>query len=848
MRVSPNQNNFTSGEVTPLAHARVDIDRYRAGLDVCEGFVPMIQGGLTRFPGTRYVGPIKNQSNKSRLVKFVFSAKDAMVLEFGHEYVRFYRNHALVYSGPSIYEVATPYAQADLAGLRFRQSNDVVYITHPKYPPARLNRYAVNEWNYHPIRFTEAPWGNPRHRVLPAGVLLVGAHIDDMEGKQTGSLFRSVEVTKFPASHTTGEAYITGTNISSLKTGDKIRIQNVNNAAALVGSWRVRIEGDPTTASFRCVIVGSVFASLGGSPEIKIQKEHFAATDVGRKIKVYDNSNFRTLIVTAFTNTAQVTVADIFGGALGSDFSLDSASEYWQFDIWSATTGYPAVSCFYQQRLTFAGTPSFPQRIDFSKSGDFENFAVTTVSNVVTPDSAIAITLDSDDTNLISWISPAEKGLLAGTANSEWVVRPASADSSLSPTNVRADEVSKNGSAEVDPLKAGDATLFAQGSKRKIREFSYNYERDGFRYPDLTALSEHITLGGIEEFAHAKDPYSVIWVRLGNGSLVGLTYERDIDSIVAGWHRQPIGGVRNAEGAPAAVESIAVIPSPDGTRSELWMIVQRYVNGSVARYVEYCEKFFSDEVELDDAFFVHSGLTYDNPKNITGATQANPVVITSTAHGFSDGDKVKIVDVEGMEELNGRTFEVDNSTTDTFELKDEDGTTFDAYLSGGKVRKKITTLSGLSHLEGESVDVLGDGGDMGSYVVTGGSITLPSDYPVAIAHVGLGYKSRWRTLRIEAGAADGTSQGKQRRVNQVTLDLYRSVHLKLGMSFDALFEHVLTRPTDPESEVPALYTGFFEASVEGDYDTENKICGMQDRPLPMTLLAILPQMTTYDKG
>lgn len=89
-----------------------------------------------------------------------------------------------------------------------------------------------------------------------------------------------------------------------------------------------------------------------------------------------------------------------------------------------------------------------------------------------------------------------------------------------------------------------------------------------------------------------------------------------------------------------------------------------------------------------------------NPaKVITGATAANPVVITVVAHGFSDGDRVAIKDVGGMIEINDRIFTVDDKTDDTFELQDDgtptdiDGTGFTAYTSGGTVHLATELLA-----------------------------------------------------------------------------------------------------------------------------------------------------------
>lgn len=69
--------------------------------------------------------------------------------------------------------------------------------------------------------------------------------------------------------------------------------------------------------------------------------------------------------------------------------------------------------------------------------------------------------------------------------------------------------------------------------------------------------------------------------------------------------------------------------------------------------------------------------------SITGATAANPVVITSASHGLSNGNVVRIEDVGGMTEINDREFTVANVTSNTFELSGEDGSSHTAYTSGG---------------------------------------------------------------------------------------------------------------------------------------------------------------------
>jgi len=107
-------------------------------------------------------------------------------------------------------------------------------------------------------------------------------------------------------------------------------------------------------------------------------------------------------------------------------------------------------------------------------------------------------------------------------------------------TNVTIKRQSSFGAANVDAQPAGNAVLFLQRAKRKIRELAYNYDSDGYVAPDLTILNETVTNSGITEMAYQQAPDSILWCVRDDGVLAGLTYQRT-DNVVA-WHRHIIGG------------------------------------------------------------------------------------------------------------------------------------------------------------------------------------------------------------------------------------------------------------------------------------------------------------------
>ena len=156
-----------------------------------------------------------------------------------------------------------------------------------------------------------------------------------------------------------------------------------------------------------------------------------------------------------------------------------------------------------------------------------------------------------------------------------------------------------------------------------------------------------------------------------------------------------------------------------------------------------------------------------------------------------------------------------------------------------------TTLSGLDHLEGQTVSILADGSTHATKVVSSGSITL--DRSVTSAVVGLSYDSVLQTMRVEGGAAEGTSQGKTKRISKVVLRLFETVGAKVGPSLTSL-ETIPFRTTSSNLSAPVdtLLAGDKEVEFRDDYNTDGFIFVKQDQPLPLTLLAIYATIVTSD--
>ncbi len=145
--------SFAGGEVTPEFYGRIDDAKYQTGLAKCLNFITLPHGPAHNRAGLAFVREVQDSARKTRLVPFSYSTTQTMVLEFGHQYVRFHTDGATLMNGSVPYEVATPYVEADLFDLHFVQSADVLTIVHPNYIPRELRRLAALNWQITTIAF-----------------------------------------------------------------------------------------------------------------------------------------------------------------------------------------------------------------------------------------------------------------------------------------------------------------------------------------------------------------------------------------------------------------------------------------------------------------------------------------------------------------------------------------------------------------------------------------------------------------------------------------------------------------------------------------------------------------------
>lgn len=156
-RVTPIITNTNGGEWSPNLYGRVDIGKYANSFKTVQNFIPMVQGPSTRRPGFHFVNATKS-NGVALLIPFEFSTLQAYMIEAGDLYFRFYRERGQILSSGSPYEVTTPYAAAHVPDLKWAQSADVLYLTHPSYAPRKLSRTGHTAWTLSSIDFLDGPY------------------------------------------------------------------------------------------------------------------------------------------------------------------------------------------------------------------------------------------------------------------------------------------------------------------------------------------------------------------------------------------------------------------------------------------------------------------------------------------------------------------------------------------------------------------------------------------------------------------------------------------------------------------------------------------------------------------
>lgn len=809
------QTNFTAGEVSPTLYGRIDIERYKNGVREMTGFLPLIQGGAKSTPTRRFNAAAKFPDRKCRLIRFIFSKTEANMLEFGHGYIRFFsQDRSAILDGGVPYEIATVYDESELFEIEYVGNADTVLLFHENHPVQRLRRFGVDNWVIDDAPFDPQPFFEQGHRpaedltlsdasigaartvtasgdafldadvgrriIYIGGVALITAYTSTTEVIAT--IESAFDSTSIPASEwvlsgtpqaecapssngevgesitlTLGEGVsygeaktllngsILGNTITfvteaphNYSAGNTVDVQGCsppqyNGVYEIIGTpFPVDIEVTYGPDPGAMVTPGIVREVISGSETIGWRPE-----DVGAYVQI----NGGLLVITNYISGSTVDARVV--RMMTSDVPSQAGAWILNQGIWNEENGYPRCGAFFQQSLVIGGSPAFPHTVAKSAIGLPFSFELG-----VNDDDAFLYTLDVSEFDPILHMAKVGSQLLVLTSGSEYTLT-GGVETPMTPTNTQVNSPSDYGCNSVKPLRVDNDIVFINRTGRKYRALGYELQRDSFASPDLTKLSEHITVSGIVDMSYQQEPESIIWAVRNDGTMVTMCIDR-AEGILAFSRQVPTAGT--------SYESVEVIPGDDFL-DEVWCVV----NTGSGRYIESFDR--------------------QTPYGLVSAVSesANPAK---------------------------------------------------------------TTFEGLDHLEGQTVEIVGDDIIMAPQVVKDGAVTVERE--VSEFYAGLSSHGFIKTLRPEMVTQSGSIQGNNTRIGQVTLRVVNTRALKINGANGTQYIDAREFGSNLLDKAPPEFEGDARALTLG-WSKDSNTTIQQANALPAHLLAIIIEITANNQ-
>lgn len=756
-----------------------------------------------------------------------------------------------------IREIATPYHENQIFDLRFIQSADVMTITHPYFKPKELQRFSTY-WAISDIAI--APNVDPPTSVAAAG----GAF-----GTNTYNyVVTTVKTTTFEESLISNVATIAAMAVPTL-------------AVPITLSWTAASDAQEYNV-YKAVndvyqllgVAGALaFSDIGQSPDATvtppINTNPFsdltagisAVTNANPAVVTYIGSDvwadgdlivFVGVAGMVEINSNLYTITNLNAGAntfnlLDTDGNAVSSISWGTFT--SGTINKvgksPSVVTYYQQRLAFANTIEQPETIFMSRIGQYKNF---TRRSPLQDDDAITATVSGRQVNAINNLIDLGS-LISFAESSEWVINGANGGV-ITPSDINPQQTSYNGSNRMPPIAIGKSALYVQARGTVIRDLGFDFAVDGYKGNDLTVFSAHLFDDySLVDWAYQQIPHSIVWVVRDDGVLLSLTYVREQELFA--WARHDFDG--------GFVESVSVVP--EGVEDALYLVIRRTIDGLSVRYVERMSS--RNIVNVVDSKFMDSYLSYDGrhtgttTMTLSGGTDwvyTEVLTLTASASAFVAGDVGNAVHLTGVDgDLIRATITAYTSGT---VVSVQPNRTVPASMRSVAITTwamAVDVLSGLWHLEGEDVSVIGDGYVVASpnnaaYVtltVTNGAITLDQTY--GVIHVGLPYISDIETLNIDTVGGE-TLIDKSKNMTAVNLFVEESRGIWAGARppsdddvdpLEGLTEFKI-RETENYDEPVELTTDSISVNIQPEWNSNGRIFIRQVDPAPLTVLSIAP--------
>ncbi|MDD4915742.1 MAG: hypothetical protein PHW13_11980 [Methylococcales bacterium] len=729
------------------------------------------------------------------------------------------------------YEVANSYAAADLFNLHYVQSGDIVTFAHPDYPPMELRRYGNQDWTFTPISFATS--------LTPPSSLTATSSYPSPPGD-------------FPSGYTGATVYTYHYQVTSVNSDGLEESLPSNNASCLNN---LAVPGATNT--------------LAWTPPSPPPAYY----------NIYKGINGGGL---GFVAQALGSHTGFSDGNITPDMTQSPPI---QDNVLASPGNYPAAVGYYEQRRVFGGTNNDPQSFWATQPGTQSNMNYSLPSQA---SDRLSVTIAAQRANFIQHIV-ALLDMVLLTASTEWRVFTASGDA-LTPSTLTVKAQWQNGASDVQPVVVNNACLYASSQGGHVRALSYEWTLNGYKSDDLCLLARHLfDFDSVLDLAFCRSPYPVLWVVSSSGLLLGLTYLPDQQ--VMAWHRHSTDGV--FESVCAVMEgNVDVLYAV--VRRQINGVWSRYVerldtrayNGVIenaffvdcgASYTAPAGTFSLDLVHgtYDCAVtghgltngqsysFVFSPLTWRGTFTVTIAGTLADVMCSVPGHGLTSGAvvalsfsepvydgqySVTVVDANTFtlylaislvtENLTGAvSFTAADPNDGSHVVTVSDANHFSVPVVGGPaagtVQQVVSSISGLTWLEGAAVSVLADGKVQRGLSVSGGGV-LTLTTPASVVQVGLPYTATMETPPQAIAGDPAFGQGRIKAVNVIWARCVDFTGCVVGSAGSKRRVPVGPLQTDSAGN-PALANGEFRVKPFGNWNTDGAVVISQVDPLPLTV-------------
>jgi len=631
---------------------------------------------------------------------------------------------------------------------------------------------------------------------------------------------------------------------------------------------------------------------------------------IGQRIVVAGSTSNDGTYTIAGVVAGTITLVDtdtLTAEAAGDTVTISVPTKLWSEGAWSDERGYPGCATFHEERLMCGGTVHEPHRLDGSKTDDWENFRIGTLD-----DDAVSYFIAASEMNEIRWLISKEILLLGtakaewklGSFDADEALTPGNP--------IKPRPQTSYGSKNIQAILLANVVLFVQQEGRVVRGAQYMFEKGesgGYDAFDYTTYAEHITESGIVGIAYQQQPEPILWAWLDNGKAIGMTFEPG--QKVWGWFPLITDGDIESMGVIPGVDEdevwcIVKRTKADGTVIRCIEYMKPRDWGDDQK-----DCFFVDSgltFDGGDAVTI-TGITKADPAVVTAASHgfsdgdqvrirnvggmsevnnkvfsvSNPATDTfelrnkldtvdidstaftifaasvtgDTTYGSEDIKNVSAADIAKLSLLAPITGAGIPDGTTVTAIKDDwftmsaEATITDTDVTitiGGTVEQVDNAFSGLDHLEGRTVSVLGDGSVHPDVVVTSGVITLTEYFNKV--HAGLPYDSDLMPMKPEIQTQSGTLRSKVKRIYQTVFSFHKSLGCTYGsLDDDDVADITETIPfrkmTDPMGKPPPLFTGEKIVIFPGEYGLEGNVFVRQSQPLPLTVRSIVSRMEIH---